>query len=76
LGCTCPTFNSKKGDQSEGSLKIGPAGVEITSSILRIFILAFSIGFFYLYLVHVFPIEEIGEQNPPPTDTSNTQGEE
>lgn len=56
----------KKGDQPEGSLKLGPAGVEITSSILGIFILAFSTGFFYLYLVHVFQIEEIGEQNLAP----------
>jgi hypothetical protein len=66
----------KKGDQPEGSLKLGPAGVEVTSSILGIFILAFSIGFFYLYLVHVFPIEEIGQQNLPPVAAPSTQGEE
>lgn len=63
----------KKGDQPEGSLKLGPAGFEITSSILGIFILAFSIGFFYLYLVHVFQIEEIGQQNAGPAVTPSNQ---
>ncbi|MBD2462353.1 hypothetical protein H6G89_15000 [Oscillatoria sp. FACHB-1407] len=63
----------KKGDQAEGSLKLGPAGVEITSSILGIFILAFSIGFFYLYLVHVFQIEEIGQPNIAPAVGSGNQ---
>lgn len=62
----------QKGDRPEGSLKLGPAGVEVTSSMLGIFILAFSIGFFYLYLVHVFQIEEIGQQNlAPPVAPSN-----
>lgn len=59
----------KKGDKSEGNLKLGPAGIEITSSILGIFILAFSMGFFYLYLVYVFPIKEIGLQDATPTPT-------
>lgn len=63
----------KKGDQPEGSLKLGPAGVEITSSILGIFILAFSMGFFYLYLVHVFQIEEIGQQNVAPAVAPSNQ---
>ena len=55
----------KKGNQSEGNLKLGPAGIEVTSSVLGILILAFSIGFLYLYLVHVFPIVEIGTETLP-----------
>lgn len=56
----------EKGGQHEGSLKLGPAGVEVTSSILGIFILAFSMGFLYLYLVHVFPLQELEQDNPIP----------
>ncbi|MEO0706986.1 MAG: hypothetical protein AAF050_15155 [Cyanobacteria bacterium J06649_5] len=52
----------KKGDKIEGSLKLGTAGVEVTSSILGILILTFSIGFLYLYLAHVFPIKEVGRE--------------
>lgn len=61
----------QKGDKPEGNLKLGPAGVEITSSILGIFILAFSMGFFYLYLAYVFPIQEIGLQDIVPIPTSS-----
>lgn len=66
----------KKSDQVEGTLKLGPTGIEITSSILGIFILAFSVGFFYLYLIHVFPVEEMGQDNLPPVAAPSTQGEE
>ena len=59
--------------QPEGSLELGSVGVEITSSILGIFILAFFMGFFYLYLVHVFQIEEMGQQNVAPTVAPSNQ---
>lgn len=50
----------RKSNEIEGSLKLGIGGVEVTSSVLGVFILAFSIGFLYLYLDQVFPIEVIG----------------
>ena len=67
-----------KDNQSKGSLKLGPAGIEITSSVLGVLILGFSTAFLYLYLVHVFPIEEIGQQSPsslaiPSSTPSETQ---
>lgn len=38
------------------TLKASAEGFEITTSVLGIVILAISLAFFYLYLVHVFPI--------------------
>ncbi|MEM6616913.1 MAG: hypothetical protein AAF619_10310 [Pseudomonadota bacterium] len=35
------------------------SGIKVTSPVLGVIILALSLGFFYLYLVHVYPIEEI-----------------
>lgn len=48
-----------KGAQTEGTVKLGPAGFEVTSSVLGVIILTFSLAFFYLYLVHIFPITEL-----------------
>ncbi|WP_346294070.1 hypothetical protein [Sphaerothrix gracilis] len=61
-----------KDEQSEGNLKLGPAGLEITSSILGVFILAFSVSFLYLYLVHVFPIQEGRQDSLSPVINSNS----
>ena len=55
----------KQSNQSEGSIKLGTGGIEVTSSVLGVLILFFSIGFFYLYLVHVFPMREIGQEALP-----------
>jgi hypothetical protein len=38
------------------SLKISAAGVEVTSQIVGLLILAFSLGFFYLYVKEVYPM--------------------
>jgi len=40
-------------------LKASPQGIEIDSPILGVVILVISLLFFYLYLVYVYPIEEI-----------------
>lgn len=45
-----------------GSLKIGPSGLEITSQVIGLFVLAFSLGFFYLYVKEVYPMQEIALQ--------------
>lgn len=41
------------------SFKASLAGIEISSSILGVIILTVSLAFFYLYLVHVFPLTVI-----------------
>jgi len=46
---------------AEGStqLEAGPGGVKVSSPVLGVIILAISLAFFYLYLVFVYPIQEI-----------------
>ncbi len=38
------------------NLKLDPAGVELGTQIIGLVVLAFSLGFFYLFLVHVYPL--------------------
>lgn len=40
-------------------LEIGAKGVVVNSSVLGVIILALSLAFFYLYLVHVYPIRNV-----------------
>jgi uncharacterized membrane protein len=50
-------------DKPRGGLlttfKAGSGGLEVSSPVLGIVILAISLAFFYLYLTHVYPINEI-----------------
>lgn len=48
---------------SETKLKIGKGSIEITSSIIGLVILIFSVIFFYLYLDKVYPIQNYDLQN-------------
>ena len=49
-----------KGDRQEVTeLSASPKGIRISSPVLGVIILTISLLFFYLYLVYVFPIEEI-----------------
>lgn len=43
------------------SIEASTHGVKITSSVIGLLILVVSIGFFYLYLVYVYPIQNIGQ---------------
>jgi hypothetical protein len=49
---------------SPSSLKIGAAGVEISSQVIGLLILAFSLGFFYLYIKDVYPMQSGREALP------------
>ncbi len=41
------------------TFKAGTGGLEVSSPVLGIVILAISLAFFYLYLTHVYPINEV-----------------
>ena len=41
-------------------LEASAAGIKISSPVLGVIILTLSLAFFYLYLVHVYPIEFVG----------------
>lgn len=43
----------------ETQIELSTAGIKLTSPVLGVAILALSLGFFYLYLVFVYPIEDI-----------------
>lgn len=43
----------------DSRVEISPTGIKVQSSVLGVIILVVSLGFFYLYLVYVYPISEI-----------------
>jgi hypothetical protein len=45
-------------EPAASSLKIGPTGVEISSQVIGLLILGFSLAFFYLYITRVYPMVE------------------
>ncbi len=50
------------GDLQGGSgteLELSTSGIKVTSPVLGVIILVISLAFFYLYLIHVYPIREI-----------------
>lgn len=51
-----------KTDQTEDvatQVELGTKGIKLSSPILGVIILFLSLGFFYLYLVHIYPIENV-----------------
>lgn len=53
------TTEGKK-DLSQTNIKASLKGIEVNSSVLGVIILIISLLFFYLYMVHVYPINEAG----------------
>ncbi|KAF1721703.1 hypothetical protein [Pseudoxanthomonas wuyuanensis] len=41
------------------TLKLGPAGLEITSQVIGLLVLGFSLAFFYFYVKDVYPMQEL-----------------
>lgn len=56
-----------------GSIKVGPAGLELTSQIVGLLVLAMSLAFFYFYVKEVYPMRELEReaavQPPAPATT-------
>jgi hypothetical protein len=46
------------GQRPNTTLKAGPAGIEITSQVIGLLVLGFSLAFFYLYVKEVYPMQE------------------
>jgi hypothetical protein len=52
-------------DQESSKIEVSPTGgFSVTTSIVGLLVLGVSIGFFYLYLNHVYPINEKQMDNP------------
>ena len=56
------------------SIKLGTSGIEVNSQVIGLLILAFSLGFFYLYVKEIYPMtdsagkvlkEPVPRQEPP-----------
>ncbi len=47
------------GASPSSSVKLGPAGIEITSQVIGLLVLAFSLAFFYFYIKDVYPMQEL-----------------
>lgn len=59
------------------TLKLSPAGLEVTSQIVGLIVLALSLAFFFLYVKEVYPIREVDvtkQATPPTRDTAADQG--
>lgn len=56
----------ESGEASVHELSISAQGVSVKSSVIGLIVLTISLGFFYLYLVHVFPLEELPPSGGPP----------
>jgi len=52
-------LKEKKEKSEATTLSLSSSGIEVSSPVIGLIILTLSLGFFYLYLVYVFPIEEI-----------------
>jgi hypothetical protein len=59
-------FEAGRRRSSATSIKIGKDGAEISSEVIGLLILFFSLGFFYLYLTNVYPLFEMNNAAPPP----------
>lgn len=51
---------AKDGQVGETTVEASKEGFKLSSPVLGVIILVLSLAFFYLYLVHVYPISEIG----------------
>lgn len=53
-------FHAKEGDVGETTMEASKTGFKLSSPVLGVIILVLSLAFFYLYLVHVYPINGAG----------------
>ena len=58
---TPPAAAGEDNSSLTSTLDLSPQGVKVTSSVIGLLILVVSIGFFYLYLVYVYPITNIAK---------------
>lgn len=68
-GAKAPGDDAEKPMQE---LSLGAEGITIRSSVLGVILLALSLALFYLYLVYVFPVEELGRSSAPAAEEVRT----
>ena len=60
--------------ETPSTVKLSAAGIEITSQVIGLLVLAFSLGFFYLYVKVVYPMQEVELQRHAQSVTA-TEGD-
>jgi hypothetical protein len=73
-----PKGGTQESDQAAAgastTMKLSAAGLELSSQIIGLFVLGFSLAFFYLYVKEVYPIQVLNlNQTQPQADASKTQ---
>lgn len=58
---------------TNSTLKIGPAGMEMTSQIVGLLVLALSVAFFYFYVKEVYPMREIERDKVTPSASTTAE---
>jgi hypothetical protein len=67
----------KESDSSKTTMKLSAAGLELSSQIIGLFVLGFSLAFFYLYVKEVYPIQVLNlNQTNPQASAPKVQGSE
>jgi len=58
------------------TMKLSTAGLELSSQIIGLFVLGFSLAFFYLYVKEVYPIQvlNLNQSNPQAATAKTTSG--
>jgi len=52
-------FQAGTSQQTDTEIEISAEGIKVSSPVLGVIILTMSLAFFYLYLIYVYPIEEV-----------------
>ncbi|MBS0367699.1 MAG: hypothetical protein JSS57_00715 [Proteobacteria bacterium] len=58
---------------TNSTIKIGPAGMEMTSQIVGLLVLALSVAFFYFYVKEVYPMREIERAKVTPSASTSAE---
>lgn len=67
----------KASDSNKTTMKLSAAGLELSSQIIGLFVLGFSLAFFYLYVKEVYPIQVLNlNQTNPQASAPKVQGSE
>lgn len=74
-GASGPTPPSPAG-AATSTMKLSTAGLELSSQIIGLFVLGFSLAFFYLYVKEVYPIQvlNLNQSNPQTAAAKTTSG--
>jgi hypothetical protein len=72
FGLAMSYLEFRKGTDSSATIKLGPAHLEVSSSVIGIVILTLSLAFAFLYFDKAYSISEIGSGEPGSSDAAGS----